>query len=99
MVICNVMEKVVEDVVMKFKDELHLSCTCGRCLDDVMAIALNKLPPRYIANDDHSPYIRASHEMDRQSATNVLMIVAQAASIVAKDPRCGLAREEEALKI
>jgi len=93
MTVYNVMEKVVYDVVMKYKDELHLPCTCERCLDDVMAIALNELPPRYIANDDHSPYIRASHEADRQGATNILTKVAQGAALVSKGPRCGFVLE------
>ena len=88
MVVYNVMEKVVRDVVLKYKEQLHLTCTCERCLDDVMAISLNKLPPRYITNDEHSPYIRAAHEADREGATNILMVVAQAATIVLKGPRC-----------
>ena len=53
-----------------------------------MAIALNQLPARYIVDEKHSPYIRASHETDRQGATNILLTVTQAASIVSKKPRC-----------
>ena len=77
--------KVVGDVVIKFKDELHLPCTCERCLDDVMALRSS----RRVITNDHSPYIRASHEADRQGATNILTTVAKAASIVARAPRCG----------
>lgn len=88
MTIKNVMENVVRDVLQKHKEQLHLTCTCDRCLDDIMAIALNKLPPQYIVNEEHRPYIRAMHEADRQGAMNILMTVTQSASIVSKNPRC-----------
>ena len=84
----NVMEDVVRDVLSTYKDKLNLTCTCVKCLDDIMAIALNQLPSRYISDEKHSPYIRVSHETDRQGATNILLAVAQAASIVSKSPRC-----------
>ena len=88
MAIHNVMEEVVRDVLFTHKSQLHLTCACERCLDDIMAIALNLLPARYIVNKKYSPYIRASHETDRQGATNILRTVTQAASIVSKSPRC-----------
>ncbi|GKV56710.1 hypothetical protein NCCP2222_26570 [Sporosarcina sp. NCCP-2222] len=86
--IYNVMEDVVRDVLSKNKRDLHLTCDCERCLNDIMAIALNELPPHYIANEKHSPYIRAAHEADRQGATNILSIVARAARKVSSSPRC-----------
>ncbi|WP_062107312.1 late competence development ComFB family protein [Bacillus niameyensis] len=84
----NVMEKVVRDVLLKHKDELHLPCTCAHCLDDIMALALNQLPPRYIVNNELSPYVRASHVADHQGATNILLTVTKAAGIVSANPRC-----------
>jgi len=84
------MEKVVRDVLAKNKNDLHLACTCERCLDDIMAIALNDLPPRYIVDEANSPIIRATHEADRQGATHILMAVTQASLLVSKSPRCGL---------
>lgn len=97
--VINVMEKVVKDVLVQYKDELHLTCKCERCMDDVLAITLNKLPPRYIVNEEHGPYIRALHEADKHGSMQILMAVARAATIVAKSPRCGspiaLAMEKE----
>ena len=88
MALYNVMEQVVHDVLVQYKDQLQLVCQCERCLDDIMAIALNELPPRYIANGDYGPYVRAEHVADRQGATNIILIVAKAAAQVSKDPRC-----------
>lgn len=88
MAILNVMENVVKDVISKHKHQLHLTCDCDRCLDDIMAISLNELPPRYIVNEAHRPLVRAVHEADSQGAMNILMIVAQAATLVSEKPRC-----------
>ncbi|MFS0575548.1 late competence development ComFB family protein [Sporosarcina sp. 179-K 3D1 HS] len=91
MAIKNVMEDVVRDVLLKYQSQLHLTCKCERCFDDIMALALNQLPPRYIANSDLSPYVRAAHEADRQGATTILSVVASAAGRVSKSPRCDTA--------
>ncbi len=84
----NVMEEIVHEVLVNYKQQFNLSCECERCLDDIKAIALNQLPPRYITKDSHIPYVRAPHTADRQGVTNVLMTVTKAASIVSNNPRC-----------
>ncbi|WP_186669049.1 late competence development ComFB family protein [Sporosarcina sp. BP05] len=88
MALYNVMEEVVRDVLMQYKNQLQLTCQCERCFNDIMAIALNELPPRYIANEEYGPYVRASHEADRQGATNIILIVTKAAAFVSGSPRC-----------
>lgn len=88
MAIKNVMEIVVRDVLAANKNDLHLSCTCERCLADVMADALNHLPPRYIVNENHQPYVRVMHEADQEGALTILKTIVQSASTVSKHPRC-----------
>ncbi|WP_336822019.1 late competence development ComFB family protein [Sporosarcina sp. USHLN248] len=90
----NVMEDVVREALNQNRASLHLTCDCHRCIDDIMAIALNQLPPQYIANEMHSPYVRASHQADRQGATNILSTVAKAAHIVSESPRCQTTKKE-----
>lgn len=82
------METIVHDVLRENKQRLKLACDCERCMDDILATALNNLPPRYIANPDRQPYVRAVHEADRDGAINILKVVTQAATLVAKEPRC-----------
>lgn len=94
MPVYNVMEEVVLGVLQQYENELHLTCHCDRCKDDIMAIALNQLPPRYIVNDKLSPVIRAEHVADRQGATNILSTVAKAARLVSANPRCENAKKE-----
>lgn len=88
MALYNVMEEVVRDVLVQYKDKMQLTCQCDRCMNDIMAIALNELPPRYIANEEYGPYVRAAHVADRQGATNIISIVTKAAAFVSKSPRC-----------
>jgi competence protein ComFB len=88
MALYNVMEEVVRDVLMQYKDKMQLTCLCERCLNDIMAIALNELPPRYIVNAEYGPYVRAAYVADRQGATNIILIVTKAAAFVSKSPRC-----------
>lgn len=94
MPVYNVMEEVVHDVLQQYEKDLHLTCNCDRCKDDIMAIALNEIKPHYIVNSKHSPYIRAAHVTDRQSATNILSTVAKAARLVSASPRCENAKKE-----
>lgn len=94
MPIYNVMEEVVHDVLHQYKKELHLTCDCDRCQDDIQAIALNQIKPHYIVNELHRPYIRAGHVADRQGATNILSTVVKAARIVSESPRCKNAKKE-----
>ncbi|WP_179860783.1 late competence development ComFB family protein [Sporosarcina koreensis] len=84
----NVMEDVVRDTLMTYKNSMNLACDCERCLNDIMALALNDLPPRYVANSKFSPYIRAEHQADRQGATNIITVIAKSAAKVSSSPRC-----------
>ncbi|WP_318615808.1 late competence development ComFB family protein [Sporosarcina sp. YIM B06819] len=89
MSIHNVMEEIVSEVLVKYQEKLQLTCECERCLDDIRAIALNNLPPHYIVQMKHSPYVRAPYTADRQGVTNIMLVVTKAAGIVSSNPRCG----------
>lgn len=94
MPVYNVMEEVVQAVLQQYEKELHLTCDCDRCKDDIMAIALNEIKPRYIVNSELSPFIRAAHVADRQGATNILSTVVKAAHLVSASPRCENVKKE-----
>ncbi|WJY26140.1 late competence development ComFB family protein [Sporosarcina trichiuri] len=82
------MEDVVRDTLLTYKKSMNLACSCDRCLDDIMALALNDLPPSYVVNNAYSPYVRAQHQADRQGATNIITIIAKSAAKVSGSPRC-----------
>lgn len=84
----NVMEDVVRDTLHTYKSSLHLTCDCEHCLNDICALALNELPPRYISNSKFSPYVRVEHEANHQGATTILTVIAKSAALVSDNPRC-----------
>ncbi|GIN39711.1 late competence development ComFB family protein [Bacillus sp. Gen3] len=88
MPIFNVMEEIVRNALMEHMEQLRLPCTCERCIDDVMALSLNHLPPKYIVNEGASPIVRAYYTADRQGAANIISILFQAAETVSKNQRC-----------
>lgn len=70
-------EKRLDAALAKFK-----CCTCEKCRKDVLAIALNKLPPLYVIDDD--PDLRDLHERER--AAQVATALVQAILIVKSRP-------------
>lgn len=70
-------EKRLDAALKKFK-----CCTCDRCRKDVLAIALNKLPPLYVIGDDADT--RDLHERER--AAQVATALVQAILVVKARP-------------
>lgn len=61
-------------------------CTCERCQLDIMAIALNKLPPRYVVCDQGEAYVRTA-ALDQQFKVDTLFAVLNALRLVQTNPR------------
>lgn len=61
-------------------------CTCERCQLDIMALALNKLPPRYVVCDQGEAYARTG-ALDQQFKVDTLFAVLNAVQMVQKNPR------------
>lgn len=78
----NIMEYMVyqrvDEVITKFK-----CCTCSKCRKDTIALALNKLPPRYMvkSGDLTLDYTR------NKSTAEVLTALVQAVLVVRANPR------------
>jgi hypothetical protein len=81
-VLVNTMETVVlekmETVLAKFK-----CCKCDRCKKDIVAIALNKLSPRYMVLRDGQP----APDIDPQTNAAVVTAMIQAVLEVRSHPR------------
>lgn len=81
----NVMEDLVEEVYEQCKSTQNC-CTCDRCHSDVVAYALNHLPPQYAVSDIGATLtkftnLRGQHIADIQTA------LAQGFQIVSQSPR------------
>ncbi|MFK2826385.1 late competence development ComFB family protein [Bacillus sp. B190/17] len=89
MAVHNVMEDVVKGIIADQLNHLHLSCTCERCQEDILALSLNKILPRYIVNDNRRPLVKAMYMVNTQDHANLVAVVAQSAATVSANARCG----------
>lgn len=77
---------IMESKVIGKLDELleHFSCCkCDRCKKDIVALALNKLPPKYMVMASGQP----EPEIDKQTNAEVVSALIQAAVKVRAHPR------------
>jgi competence protein ComFB len=64
----------------------RLACDCEQCIDDIMAIALNRLPSKYVSTDQGTLYAKAQY-FDTQLQSDVIRELALASNIVSQKPR------------
>lgn len=83
----NYMEKVVFMVVNDIKEEID-TCTCNNCLLDIVAIALNNLPPKYIVSEKGELYSKIN-SLKQQFEVDIITELTKAANIVKNNPRHG----------
>ena len=81
----NLMEQVVSQTIDDLK-KYHEFCNCPQCRLDISAIALNKVPPRYVVSSKGESYGRAEL-LAMQEDLDVLSVVLEAVKIVQKNPR------------
>lgn len=84
MVLVNVMEELVvsrlDTTLMRFN-----CCKCNKCKKDIAAIALNRLPAKYIVIDENDTVKRK--EAEDKYASDVTGALVQAILAVKKEPR------------
>ena len=84
-VIQNYMEICVQEMLPSILKGIN-SCTCEKCMLDVMAISLNSLKPKYVVTRRGELYSKLAmlrHQFD----VDIIAAVTKAAVIVARDPR------------
>ena len=82
------LKNYMEDVVILLIDELMKDrdmCKCEHCRMDIMAIALNKLIPKYIVTREGEVYAKTDL-LSRQYRTDVIIQLLKAIDIVSKNP-------------
>jgi competence protein ComFB len=81
----NIMETIV---IKKLEEVWDTSdcCKCEQCRNDIIAYALNQLPPKYVASSEGELYSRAS-ELSAEQEFDILLAVARAMQIVTDNPR------------
>ena len=87
MALINVMEQVVDD---KLEEMLKTEncCQCDRCLEDMKAIALNKLPAKYVSTHNGELFSKLD-AMLRQRVVDINVAVSNAIACVSQNPSHG----------
>ena len=81
----NMMEQVVDLKLLELMKNAGM-CTCGRCRADVRSIALNSLPPRYVATlagEAMTQFELLTSQMQALVITEILMAIDK----VSRNPR------------
>lgn len=82
----NYMEDLVRaalDTVLSQREDI---CTCEKCTADMIAMALNKLPSKYVVTEKGRVYTKLA-ELELQLRTDVVKEVAKAIEFVKSKPQ------------
>lgn len=85
MILHNVMEDIVSQEINAILPRLNC-CTCEKCRMDILAIALNALPPRYVVTEKGQMYAKLD-ELNQTFNTGVITALTVAAQSVRERPR------------
>lgn len=86
MTLYNFMEVAVRNHVNSIIKEYPNVCNCQQCKDDITAITLNNLPPKYIVRETGEIYAKLK-EMENQFDVDIIKEVTKAIKIVDDNPR------------
>ncbi|KPU43631.1 late competence development protein ComFB [Oxobacter pfennigii] len=81
----NHMETVVTQMFENMLKRLDI-CKCEMCRKDIIAYALNHLPPRYAVTQKGELYYRLA-EFTQQFEIDVQVILAEAVQVISQNPR------------
>jgi competence protein ComFB len=81
----NYMEEVVGKKLDSVLNLMHI-CTCEKCRLDIMAIALNDLPAKYVVTEAGELFSKVK-ELEHQFEVDVETAIVKAAIFVSKNPK------------
>ncbi|AEY65953.1 MULTISPECIES: late competence development ComFB family protein [Eubacteriales] len=81
----NYMEEVVFNLIDGVLDDINM-CKCELCVKDIAALALNSLPPKYIASEKGELYSKVN-SLRNQFEVDVISAITKAAVLVKEAPR------------
>ncbi|HYE84213.1 MAG TPA: late competence development ComFB family protein [Clostridia bacterium] len=83
------LKNYMEELVVKKSDDilkLLNICKCEKCRLDIMALALNELPAKYVVTDKGELYTKV-RELEQQFEVDVETAIVKAAIFVGKNPK------------
>lgn len=82
----NYMEEAVQNTMEEILAHREDVCKCERCLMDIKALALNKLPPKYVVTRKGYVYTKVN-ELVNQFKADITVAIAKAIKVVRENPR------------
>jgi len=82
----NYMEEMVWSFMDEVLDKYPDACKCQACRYDIAALALNELPPHYVAREKGDIYSRL-HLLEAQHKADVYAALTRAVLKVKENPR------------
>lgn len=83
--VVNVAEVIANEKIEEIMKKMDVCC-CSRCKADVLALALNSLPTKYVTSDAGKQYIQLN-SYKRQFETDVAAALIKACLIVKASPK------------
>lgn len=84
MALVNVMEEIVDEKLAQMLADEEC-CKCERCLEDMKAIALNKLPAKYVSTGNGELFTKLNSAA-RQNTVDINIAVSSAIECVSSHP-------------
>ena len=84
MALVNIMEYIFNDKLTEML-KTENCCKCDRCVEDMTALALNKLPARYVSTHNGELFSKLN-SLVRQNSVDLNIAVAEAIACVSKKP-------------
>jgi len=81
----NIMEELAEEAFENIVETLDC-CTCYECRNDIIAFALNQLPPKYVATRAGEAYSK-TFILRNQHYADIMAALTKGAQLVADHPR------------
>ncbi len=84
MALVNVMKKLVQEKLEEMLKSENC-CKCDRCVEDMTAKALNKLPAKYVSTHNGELFSKLDSTV-RQNSVDINVSVAEAIECISKNP-------------
>lgn len=86
MALINMMEKLVEDKMNELLEKNPDCCGCEQCREDIMALALNNLPAKYVSTSKGELFSKVNSVMVKQNSVDLNIAVINALEFVKGHP-------------
>ncbi|CAG7610716.1 hypothetical protein PAESOLCIP111_01277 [Paenibacillus solanacearum] len=77
----NAMETIVLEIYEEFEKQYKLACVCNQCKEDIWALVLNRIPPRYASTQKGELFVKGLY-LNQQLRSDVMRELMRASLIV-----------------